>query len=270
MNISRRLALGCASAFAVTGGTTQLSLASIVKSASTTPLPGNVQTTQRFLELLIHRDESHQSPYTAMISIAAPDTGWFGIYSLDESKYRVLNHDYKKHGYRLRRVSAFNTRDGICYSALWELASGPAWESTHAMTLAKFESARNDFKQSGYRMTHIDARVNYAAIWERGDNTTQQVFSALTLLEFEQQLATQTTQGFRPVRISATGAGGAPSFAAIFEKASAVGWQSKHQLSASDFFKTDNAAKAQGYRLTDASGYMLGGKANFSGIWDKP
>lgn len=229
----------------------------------------NQQTAQRFLELLIHRDESRQAPYTAVISIAAADTAWFDIYSLEESKYRVLNHDYKKHGYRLRRVSAFSTRDGVVYSGLWELAAGPDWESTHAMPAAKFAVACNDFKQRGYRMTHIDARVNYAAIWERGDNTLQKVFPALTLLEYQQQLEILTTEGYRPHRISATAVAGVPQFAAIFEKASSVAWQSKYQMSAADLRKADSAAKAQGYRLADASGYMLDGKPNFSGIWEK-
>ncbi len=272
MNISRRLALGGASAFAMAGGTEQLSLASIVKRAATASLSGgyrNLQTTQRFLELLIHRDESKNAPYTAVISIAAPDAGWYDVYSLEESRFRVMNHDFKKHGYRLRRVSAFNTRDGVCYAALWQLAPGPEWESMHAVKPADFEKAIADFKQRGYRMTHIDARVNYAAIWERGDNALQQVFVGLTLLEFEQQLATLTAQGLRPLRISATAAGSAPSFAVIFDKATSAVWQSKHQLAAADFVKADNAAKAQGYRLSDASGYMLGGKPNFSGIWEK-
>jgi hypothetical protein len=273
MDMSRRLALGCASAFAAMGGTTQTSLASVLKIAAKASLSGsarNSQTAQRFIELLIHQDEAKGARYTATFWLTAPDTAWFDICSLEESQYRVTNHNYKKHGYRLRRVSAFATKEGIRYAALWELAAGPAWESTHAMPLAKFETAQKDFKQSGYRMTHIDARENYAAIWEKGDNTTQQVFTALTLLEYEQQYATLTAQGLRPYRISATTQGGAPIFAAIFDKASAsVAWQAQHQMTAAELATTNKTAMASGYRLVDASGHMLGGKPSFSGIWEK-
>jgi hypothetical protein len=242
-------------------------------AAKAAPLSGNLrnlQTAQRFIELLIHHDEAGQAPYTTVIWVAAPDTAWDERSSLEEAQYRVMNHNYKKHGYRLRRLSAFNTKDGVRYAALWESASGPAWESTHAMPFAKFETTRNDFKQRGYRMTHIDARANYAAIWEKGDNTTQQVFTALTLLEYEQQYNILTTQGLRPTRISATTQAGAPTFAAIFDKASTtVPWQAQHQMTAAEFTKTSNAATAKGYRLVDASGHMLGGKPSFSGIWEK-
>jgi len=272
MTISRRLALGCASAFAVTGGSAQLSVASVLKSISTASSPvssRNVQMAQLFQEMLIHRDETGQQPYMAVISLAAPDTRWFDICTLEDFKFRVLNHDYQKHGYRLRRVSAFNTRLGVRYAALWELASGPDWQSVYAMPLAKFEKASDDLKQRGYRMTHIDARVNYAAIWEKGDTTSQQVFPSLTLLEYEQQYSILTAQGFRPHRISMSAQGSVPSFAAIFEKATVVPWQSNHQMTATQFRNTIVTAKAHGYRLTDASGYMLGGKATFTGIWDK-
>ena len=271
MDMSRRLALGCASAFAATTGMTQAGFASALKiAAKPAGRTGNAQTTQLFIELLLHQDEAHHTRYTAVISLTAPDTAWYDYGSLEESQYRVLNHNFKKHGNRLRRVSAFNTNDGVRYAALWELASGPAWESTHNMPLAKFETARADFKQNGYRMTHIDARANYSAIWEKGDNSAQQVFVGLTLLEYEQQYASLTAQGLRPTRISATTLAGAPTFAVIFDKASAaVAWLAQHQMSPTDFTKARSTATAKGYRLVDASGHMLGGKPSFSGIWEK-
>ncbi len=271
MSMSRRMALGVASAFAAAGGMTQTSLASVLKAAARAPGGSrNTQTAQRFIELLIHQDEAKGARYTAMIWVAAPDTAWYDACSLEDSQYRVMNHNFKKHGYRLRRIGAFNTKEGIRYAALWELASGPAWESTHNMPLAKFETAQKDFKQSGYRMTHIDARENYAAIWEKGDNTSQQVFTGLTLLEYEQQYAALTAQGLRPYRISATTQEGSPVFAAIFDKASAnVPWQAQQEMGPAAFATTNKAMIAKGYRLADASGHMLGGKPSLSGIWEK-
>jgi Bacterial tandem repeat domain 1 len=273
MSMSRRLALGCVSAFAVTGGTVELGVASVLKSTSTAPLLSNVsntQTSQRFLELLIHQDESgRHMPYVATIAIVAPDTQWLDHFSLEDYKYRILDHNSKKHGYRLRRVSSFKTRDGIRYSALWELATGPDWDSAHATKSDEFEKVRNDYKQRGFRMTYIDARVNYAGIWERGDPTTQQVFHDLTLVEYEQQFATLTAQGFRPVRISTSAQGSVPLFSAIFEKASNAVWQANHQMTATQFAKLNAEAKSKGYQLMDASGIMVSGHPSFSGIWQK-
>ncbi len=91
----------------------------------------------------------------------------------------------------------------------------------------------------------------------------------LTLTEYQQQYATLVGQGMRPTRISLSAADGTPFVAAIFEKDSGGVWQSNVQMSATDFHKANAEMTAQGYRMTDASGHMLSGKATFTAIWDK-
>lgn len=275
MTISRRLALGWASALAFTGGTAQLSLASVLKSAAKNASSALAhrhgrpqQTAQRFLELLIHRDEANHTPYSGEISIAASDTAWYAVDTLDSMTYRFSNAYYKKRGYRLRRVSAYKTKDGVRYSAIWELASGPEWHSVHGIDRAAFERKTADYARKGFRLAYVDVRQNYAAIWEVGDPGTQQVFSGLTTDEFQQQHASLAPQGYRPVRISGRTEGGASRFAVIFEKDSGVPWQAKHQMNYAEFHSTCAAMKAQGYRMTDASGHIANKKPVFSGIWE--
>jgi hypothetical protein len=123
MTISRRVALGCASAFAVTGS----SLAGVARRAVLVrKSPQSAQSAaQRFLELLVDCDENGGTSYSSMIWIPAPDTAWHAVSSLNDLAYRVANTAYKKRGYRLRRVSAFKTRAGVRYAACWEYISGP-------------------------------------------------------------------------------------------------------------------------------------------------
>lgn len=271
MTISRRLALGWASALALTGGTAQVSLASAIKSASKALAPRGhrpQQTAQKFLELLIHRDESSHVPHYAEVSIAAPDTAWYAIDTLDGPKYRMTNTFYKKRGYRLRRVSAFKTKEGTRYSAIWELTSGPEWHSAHGMKQAAFDSKTASYAGKGYRLAFVDARVDYAAIWERGDASTQQVFSSLSSSDYQQQLAALVPQGYCPVRISSLMGGGESRFAVIFEKQS-VDWQARLDLSFTDFRSTCASMSAQGYVMTDATGHLLNKKPAFSGIWQR-
>lgn len=272
MTISRRQALGWASAFAATCGTAGTGFASALKGASKSLARGGrgQQTLQRFLEVLIHHDEAGKVPHVAEIAVPAPDTAWYAIDTLDALTYATVNRQNKKRGFRLKRVNAFKTKKGVRYAACWEQVAGPQWHSRHDMTQAGFESANANFAKQGLRLAYVDARVHYAAIWEKGDASTQQVFARLTPSDYQQQYATLVGQGMRPTRISLSLTGSSPFIAAIFEKDDgSVAWQSFAMLSTSDFNKANAALRAQGYHLADASGHMLSGKATFTGIWER-
>jgi hypothetical protein len=272
MTISRRSAIGCASALAFSGSTLQFSLAGAAKHAVAKLAPARAsggQSAQRFLELLIHEDEAGGTEYSSMIWIAAPDTAWRAMSSLSTTAYEMNNMAYKKRGYRLRRVSAFDTKAGVRYAACWELASGPDWHSRHGMSPAAFASACAEFSAGGYRMTHVDARVGYAAIWEKGDPASQQIVTALAPPDFDAQSASLAAQGFRPVRTSIAGDNGSSRFTSIFEKSSGGTWQASSQLALAQLRKIETAMMAKGFRMTDASGRMIAGKPLFSGIWEK-
>lgn len=270
MTISRRLALGWASALALTSGT-QISLASVAKQASRARAPRIHRPAppyQAFLELLVHRGENNYLAHYAEVSIAAPDTAWYAVDTLDGPKFRMTNTFYKKRGYRLRRVSAFNTQEGIRYSGIWELTSGPEWHSAHGMKQAVFESKTATYAAKGFRVAFLDARAGYSAVWEQGDASQQKVFSSLSSSELQQQVSTLASQGYCPVRISGLNSGGQTRYAAIFEKQS-VDWQAKIDLNYADFRKACSSMRAQGYVMMDASGHMVSKKATFSGIWQK-
>ena len=210
MTISRRQALGWASAFAATCSTGGASFASAVKGAVKSPARRgrSEQTLQRFLEVLIHHDEAGKAPHVAEIAVPAPNTAWYAIDTLDALTYETVNRQNKKRGFRLKRVNAFKTDKGVRYAACWEQTSGPQWHSRHGMNQAGFESANADFAKQGFRLAYLDARVHYAAIWEKGDASTQQVFARLTPSEYQQQYATLIGQGMRPARISLSVADG--------------------------------------------------------------
>ena len=267
MTISRRVALGCASAFVVTG----TSLAGVARRAVLVrKSPQSAQSAaQRFLELLVDCDENGGTSYSSMIWIPAPDTAWHAASSLNDLAYRVANTAYKKRGYRLRRVSAFKTRAGVRYAACWEYISGPDWHSRHGMTQAEFDSARAEFAAKGFRMTHVDARVGFAAIWERGDTSTQQILTSLTTAEYQTQAAALAAQGYRPVRIAGAAVNGVSRYTAILESGLAGGWQADPEMTVSQLRKTEAAMTAKGFHMTDASGHMLNGKPAFSGVWQK-
>ena len=265
MTITRRRTLGLASAFAVLGGT-DAGLASALRSR--TLRFRNLQTAQCFLLLLIHRDESSQVPHSAPVWIASSDTAWYAVDTMTGATYSGTNNLYKKRGYRLERVSAFKTREGVRYAAIWELASGPEWHSSHGMSLADFNLTRGKYGKD-WRMAHVNAHEKFSAIWEKGDGSAQQILVALSASDFEAQAGQLASQGLRPLRITTSAEGNQPRFTAIFETNNGSDWQAQHQMSAAQFDRANASMLSQGYKLTDASGVMLGRKPSFSGIWEK-
>jgi hypothetical protein len=275
MTFSRRLALGYASAFAATAGTTELSFASAAKDARAMLMGAAntaISTEQRFYAPLVHRDEA--APHSAFLSIRSADTAWMAIDAMDEGAYRRASGKYASRGYRLRRIGAFQTRKGVRYAAIWQYASGPALETRHAMTRAQFEQVSREHAARGLRLSHVDAcathsGVRFAAIWERDGGAAQETFAALSGAELKEKSAALAAEGFRPRVLSGYAAGGASHYAAVFERNSAVAWDADHAMTASAFAEKSRAMRGRGYLLTAASGHVLNGRTVFSGVWEK-
>ena len=266
MTITRRRTLGFASAFALIGAT-EGGLAAAVAPHRTLRFR-NLQSAQSFMLLLIHHDEGGNTPHSAPIWIPSSDTAWYAADTMSAGLYAGNNKTYKKRGYRLERVSAFKTKEGERYAAIWELATGPEWHSRHGMIQAEFEQANSQFGKN-WRMTHVNAHHGFAAIWEKGDGSAQQILTALSASDFQTQLAQLTSQGYRPLRISTSTDGHAPRFTAIFEKNNGTQWHAQPAMNESQFARMSATMNQQGFKLTDASGVMLGKKPSFSGIWEK-
>ncbi len=277
MNFSRRLALGYASMFAVIGGGTEFSFASVAKKARVALLSvahAGPAMAQLFRTPLIHRDETGGMPHAATLSLRSTDSAWVAIASLDDSAFADAATKYKMRGYRLRRVNAFQTRAGMRYAAIWQLSPGFDQRERHAMSRAQFEQASVRSAAQGYRLSHVDGSAThdgarFAAIWERGTGAAQHSFAALTADGYKSKLAELGAQGFRPRQISGYADGGQSRFAAIFEKASTIAWDADHAMTAAAFEKKTAVMSARGYSLFDASGHVAGGQPVFSGVWEK-
>jgi hypothetical protein len=266
MSLSRRGILAAAPALAVAGAA-QPGLAK--RTLWTPPRTPDAHPAQQFLQLLIHKDEAHGEPFSAMIWVSGPDSAWYAVNSLSKGEYLTSNSGYKRQGYRLRRVSAFQTKEGVEFAGCWENAKGPDWHSRHSMTHAEFVDANTQFAAQGYRLAHVDARVGYAAIWERGEASTQRVLAGLPTAQYMQQYSELNAQDFHPVRISTAAVGNDTHYSAIFEKNDQTAWRAYHSMDAAQLAQASSSMTSQGFRMTDASGHMLHGKPNFTGIWTR-
>lgn len=263
MTLSRRSALVCASAFAV--GAADNAVASTARGLLNASVAAEPQTTQSFQYVLLHQDEAQGTPRYAYLAIPAEDSAWVALHDLDERAYRAASAKYASRGYRLRRVNAFQTRTGARYAAIWQLASGPSQLVRHGMTQAEFEAGN----ARDHALAHLDATVTpqgprFAAIWEK-HSAQQDAFAALTSAELTQTLAAMNTKGYRPRQIVGFGT----RFAAVFEKGFAGGRETAHGLNADAFQAKSVTMRLAGYRMADATGYVVHGRPAFAAIWEK-
>jgi len=230
-------------------------------------------TAQRVHHLLIHRDAAPGAPYFAAVAISSDDTAWMGYNDLDEHAYARASDKYAARGYRLRRVNAFQTKAGMRYAAVWQLAQGPAWETRHGMTDAQFAAQSERYAARGFVLVHVDAATTatgprFAAIWEKRAGS-QKHFAALSGTAFKLKSAELAAQGYRPRHIAGYTRNGRALFAATFEKGGARDFIAHHAMTEPTFRTRVHAMLAQDYRLSSASGYVVRGKPMFSGIWER-
>jgi hypothetical protein len=91
----------------------------------------------------------------------------------------------------------------------------------------------------------------------------------LTAAEFESALGTLGGQGFRLSHVSGSSSNGQARYAAIWEKCESPPWEVRYGLTTAEYQMALDSFAASGYRLTDASGYEVGGVAYYAGVWEQ-
>jgi hypothetical protein len=142
------------------------------------------------------------------------------------------------------------------------------------MAAAEFQRVSEDLKGQGYRMTDISGydvggQDRYAAIWEKRNGPPWEARYGLTSAQYQQTFDDLTTRGYRLVHVSGYSVGGQAFYAGIWEQGSGPAWQARHGMTAAEFQRMSEDLKGQGYRLTDISGYDVGGQDHYAAIWEK-
>ena len=267
MGFSRRSALAVASGLLASSATPLVAAASQLASA---PRQGSAGS-QRISHLVIHPDQSGGMHYFAPISFKAPDTAWASIGAMTSARFRAARMDYRLRGYGLRRLTAFQTRSGMRYAAIWQWQGAAPDHVAHDLPRDAFESTVARMTEDGHVVAHIDATATdagprFAALFEKGSPSEQRVLTGLTGTEYRARAAALGLEGFRPRQIAGYTDGGA-RFAAVFTRSPGQ-VEARHAIPASAFAAASRAMRAQGYELRDASGFVVRGKAYYSAVWE--
>lgn len=266
MQISRRSTVVYGSALAALAANPA---AARLASVGTRP-SGSAQIVQH---MVIHGDEAGGNDYSAPVSLTASNTLWATPNNLDASALRAAVESYRQRGYGLRRVNAFQTRNGVRYSASLQWGHAQSANFAVDMTPEEFHSAVARFAAQGLAVAHVDGcataqGVRFSAIWEKA-GAAQKVVAGLSAAQYRQQVAALAAQGFRVSNIAGYAPGGRARFAAVFTADSGAPAEASHAIPAAKFPALKQQMMARGYRLRDASGYVAAGRPFYTGVWEQ-
>jgi CubicO group peptidase (beta-lactamase class C family) len=91
----------------------------------------------------------------------------------------------------------------------------------------------------------------------------------MTSAEYQAEFDRWTGQGFRLREVSGYGVGSQDFYAAIWEKVPSPAWEAHHRMTSGQYQAKFNELVGQGFRLTNVSGYSVGGQDLYAAIWDK-
>jgi CubicO group peptidase (beta-lactamase class C family) len=152
------------------------------------------------------------------------------------------------------------------------------FQAYHGVTAQQHQTNFNTFSAQGYRMISLSAYgdpgdARYAAVWVKRDGPAWVAVHGVDSVGYQTFFNTQTSQGFVPVLISATGDAGNAIFAAVFEKGVSGAWVAKHGLTSGPanhvgtFQAQDAAAAAAGQSLRSVTVYGTASDRRYAAVW---
>ncbi|HYZ75922.1 MAG TPA: serine hydrolase [Gaiellaceae bacterium] len=153
-------------------------------------------------------------------------------------------------------------------------SGGTPWVARHGLTAAQYQTTFTHLVKKGYRLKTVSGytsggAVRYAALWVKQGGPAWAARHGLTSSKYQAAFDHYKKTGYRLTHVSGYAVGGAPRFAAIWQKTSGPAWQARHNLTAAQYQQTFEDLKSKGYRLRDVSGYAVNGKDLYAAIWDK-
>ena len=171
-----------------------------------------------------------------------------------------------------KRTTSTSTKQSVRSFAA--TASASQWIARHNLSHSSYQSEFTKHSSRGYRLVHIAGyevagKARYAAIWEKKSGPAMKTHHGMTSAVYQQKFSAYANAGYRLSHLSAYDVRGKDYYAAIWEKKSGPAWVSKHRMTATQYQQEYNNRKAQGYRLTQVSGYALNKSARYAAIWVK-
>ena len=155
------------------------------------------------------------------------------------------------------------------------LAGG--WVARHGMTSQSYQQAFDSYGAQGYRLVDIgaysvDGEPRFAAVWWQESPTSPRAWvahHALSAVQFQRKLDRYREQGYRLVDVSGYAHAGKARYAAIWQQRGGSAQVARHGMTPARFRETVDDLAAQGFRLTNVSGFTVARQVRFAAAWTR-
>lgn len=192
-----------------------------------------------------------------------PGPEWHARHGLTPDQYQQSFTELAAQGFRLVDVSGYTSGGQERYAAIWERASGPAWQARNGLTAGEYQKVFDQLAEQGFRLVRVSVHTvggedRFAGIWEQRPGPAWQARYGLTAGEYQKVFDELTGQGFRLVDVSGYGAGES-RYAAVFEQVDGPAWQARHGLTSFWHQREFQQLAAGGMRLVAVDGHNPNG-----------
>ena len=199
---------------------------------------------------------------------------WQARHRMSASAYQSTFDTLLQQGYRLRMVSGYAPDGEDLYAALWEQASGPAWQAHHRMNAADYQHTFDQMVAQGYRLITVSGYAvggqdMYAALWEKDSSVAWQARHRLTAAQYQTTFDQLVAEGYRLTWVDCYTVAGEDLYAAIWQKSAGAAWQARHRMTPAQYQATFDQMLQQGYRPVCVSACNTGGQDLYAALWEK-
>jgi hypothetical protein len=192
-----------------------------------------------------------------------PGPAFQARHGLTSDQYQQFFDEMTGQGFRPTDVSGYELNGEARYAAVFEQNDGRGFAARHGLTADQYQQAFDELTGQGFRPTDVsgfgvNGEAHYAAIFEQNDGRGFAGRHGLTADQYQQAFDELTAQGLLPSSVSGFNIGGEDSYAAIFDQRDGPPFVARHGLSADQYQATFDEMIAQGFRLTEVSGYSVG------------
>ncbi len=196
---------------------------------------------------------------------------WVARHGMSANGYQSTFDQYTSQGFAPFMVDGMGSGKGK-FAALWAKTPRP-WVARHGLSSSAYQAEFNKWVGQGYRLIDVSGyavggKARYAAIWMKGGGQWK-ARHGMTSAKYQAAVDQYKAQGYRPAQVDGYTVNGRPYFAAIWTKGGKSAWVARHGLTGAAYQAEFNKWTAQGYKLTDVSGYSQGGQARYIAIWEK-
>ena len=203
--------------------------------------------------------------------------GWGSHRDLTSSNFTKKFNEYKKKGYMIIDVDAYNVGTSVRYSMIWrENTDKRGWAEFRDMTSGSYNKKWEEYRKKGYRPLDIESyRINgkqkYAGIWvQNKEGYSWSSKRNLTAKAYGDYFKSQKAKGRRIADMEAYQTGGGLRYAAIWiQNKDNIPWAQFRDMSRNSYQKKINEFSKKGYIVVDYESYSSSGKRLYAAIWEK-